>query len=259
MRTILRAMILATVLGGCWIVTDVARAQVVERDRERTVTTPVAPGPTQKMALSLDKSTIISLPRDARDVLVTNPLIADVVVKTRQRVYLMGKGVGQTDVYFFDGRGEQILRLDLSVSLDLTALRGILTDIMPNEGIEVRATGKTIVLTGKASSPVAAENARRLARRFVADDDSVINMVEIVNGEQVLLQVHISEMQRTVVKQLGINTTFGNSHSTFTVVPRRGTQTDTFSTVFFNFASILGLNGTFGSLILAYPVYTHTH
>jgi pilus assembly protein CpaC len=204
-------------------------------------------GPSQTVVLPLDKSRIISLPRDARDVLVTNPAIADVVVKTRQRVYLMGKGVGQTDVYFFDNRGEQILRLDLSVSLDLTALKATLGVVLPNDGIEVSASGNSILLTGKASSAGAAENARRLARQFVKNDADVINMVEIVGEEQVLLQVHISEMQRTIVKQLGINTTFGNSHSTFTVIPRRGTQTDTFSTLFFDFASIFGLRGTFTS------------
>ncbi len=244
-----RALILATVLGGSWLVMDVARAQTIERDLGGIVTAPGLAGPSRAMDLPLDKSTIISLPRETRDVLVTNPAIADVVVKTRRRVYLMGKGVGQTDVYFFDGRGEQILRLDLRVSLDLTALRAALADVLPNEAIKARSNGKMIILTGKASSAAAAENARRMARRFAAADADVINMVEIVGGEQVLLQVHISEMQRTIVKQLGINTTFGNSHSTFTVIPRRGTQTDTFSSVFFDFASIFGLRGTFSSLI----------
>ena len=240
---------MAVLLGGSWLVIDAAQAQVVERDLGRIVTAPLPSGPSQTIILPLDKSKIISLPREARDVLVTNPAVADVVVKTRQRVYLMGKGVGQTDVYFFDGRGEQILRLDLSVSLDLTALKATLLQLLPDEGIEARSTGKTIMLTGKAGSAAAAENARRLARRFVKEDADVINMVEIARDEQVLLQVHISEMQRTVVKQLGINTTFGNSHSTFTVVPQRGTQTDTFSSLFFNFASIFGLRGTFSSLI----------
>ncbi len=137
-----RALILAAVLGGSWLVMDVVRAQTVERDLGGIVTAPGLAGPSRAMDLPLDKSAIISLPRETRDVLVTNPAIADVVVKTLRRVYLMGKGVGQTDVYFFDGRGEQILRIDLRVSLDLTALRAALADVMPNEGIKARSNGK---------------------------------------------------------------------------------------------------------------------
>ena len=69
--------------------------------------------------LPLNKSLILDLPSDARDVLVSNPGIADVVVRTSRRIYLTGVAVGQTNLFVFDGDSG----------------RDIITDIMDNDSI----------------------------------------------------------------------------------------------------------------------------
>ncbi len=75
------------------------------------------------LTLPLNKARVFELPRDARDVLVSNPEIADVVIKTPRTVYVLGVSVGDTNVFFFDAEGKVILRLEIRVELDLSGLR----------------------------------------------------------------------------------------------------------------------------------------
>jgi Flp pilus assembly secretin CpaC len=70
------------------------------------------------VALGVDKAIVIDLAGDIKDVLVANPAIANAVVRNKHRAYIIGKGGGQTNVYFFDADGRQIGSLDVSVSTD---------------------------------------------------------------------------------------------------------------------------------------------
>jgi len=159
------------------------------------------------LTLPLNKARIFRLPRDARDVLVSDPKIADVVIKTPRMLYVLGRDVGDTNVFVFDAKGEQIGRLELRVELDVSALRQALAKIMPDESIEVTAVNRDIVLSGTVRSAQSAENARLLARRFVAGDVNTVNLLQIGGEQQVLLKVRVSEMQRNVVKDFGFRTT----------------------------------------------------
>ena len=161
------------------------------------------------ITLSLNKARIIQLPRPARSVLVSNPLIADVIIRTPQQLYVLGQQIGDTNVFILDDDGRQILQLEIRVELDLTGLRKAIASIMPGERVEVTAVNANIVLTGTVRSSQAAEDARRLARRFVDDDDNVINMLRIAAEHQVMLRVRIAEMNRSVGKELGFNTQIG--------------------------------------------------
>ena len=161
------------------------------------------------ITLSLNKARIIQLPRPARSVLVSNPLIADVIIRTPQQLYVLGQQIGDTNVFILDDDGRQILQLEVRVELDLTGLRKAFTSIMPGERVEVTAVNANVVLTGTVRSSQAAENARLLARRFVDDDESIINMLRIAADHQVMLRVRIAEMDRSVGKELGFTTQIG--------------------------------------------------
>ena len=165
----------------------------------------------EAITLSLNKAIIIELPRRARSVLVSNPLIADVIIRTPQQLYVLGQQLGDTNVFVLDDDGRQILQLEIRVELDLTGLRKAFAAIMPDERVELTAVNSNIVLTGTVRSSQAAEDARRLARRYVDDDDKIINMLRIGAGQQVLIRVRVAEMTREVVKELGFNTTIALS------------------------------------------------
>ncbi|MFQ5784600.1 MAG: type II and III secretion system protein family protein [Alphaproteobacteria bacterium] len=190
--------------------------------------------------LPLNKSRIFRLSTDVRDVLVSNPDIADVVVKTPRIVYVLGQQVGDTNVFLFDETGHEIKRLEIRVDLDLTALRNALDELLPNESVKVSSVNQNVILSGRVRSAQAAEDARLIARRFVTQDTDLLNMIRIDSEQQVLLRVRVAEMQRTVVKELGFNLRLqggGPTNNTFDFNFGRGPGANAFGSINFDIAS----------------------
>lgn len=159
----------------------------------------------QTLALAKGKSAIIDLPADARDILMSNPKVADAVLRTPRRIYLLGLETGQSDAVFFDASGRRILSLDIRVGVDSVALQDMFARLIPGSRIQVEAMNGMIVLAGEAPNALAADQAVRLANNYVADPKMVVNMMGIAGKQQVMLKVRIVEMQRTVIKQLGFD------------------------------------------------------
>ncbi|HXI88225.1 MAG TPA: type II and III secretion system protein family protein [Parvularculaceae bacterium] len=158
------------------------------------------------IVLPLNKAAIVELPVAASDVLVSQPSVVDAVVKSPHRVYLLGQKVGQTNAFFFDADNHQILDLEIVVEQDVRALTDLFARLMPDSRITAEAVNDNIILKGIAKSSVDAANAADIAGRFVGDATKVLTMVTIRQPEQVMLKVRIVEMQRQLIKQLGITT-----------------------------------------------------
>jgi pilus assembly protein CpaC len=155
--------------------------------------------------LAYGKSAVVELPVDARDVLVTNPAVADAVLRTRRRISILGVSPGETDAVFFDDSGKRILSLDIHVSKDSSGLADALARVLPGSKVRVESVNDSLVLAGEVANASDAEKAQRLAERFVAKPEQVVNLLSITGREQVMLKVRIVEMQRTIIKQLGFN------------------------------------------------------
>lgn len=160
----------------------------------------------KSIVLPLNKAAIVELPRAAADVLVSQPSVVDAVVRSPRRVYLLGLATGQTNAFFFDERGRQILNLEIQVERDVDALGELFERVMPDARIKIEAINDNIVLRGVVQSASEAANASDLAGRFVGNPDNVINMISVRDPEQVMLKVRIVEMQRQMLKQLGVST-----------------------------------------------------
>ncbi len=160
------------------------------------------------ISMPLNKGELFALPADVRDVLVANPDIADVVIKTPRLAYVFTREVGDTNIFFLNAEGEPLLRLELHVEPDLSVLRNTLARIFPEENIIITAASEQIIITGTVKTATIAEDVRQIARRFVEEDEEIVNMLQIKSVQQVLLRVRISEMQRSVVKELGFNSNF---------------------------------------------------
>jgi pilus assembly protein CpaC len=155
--------------------------------------------------LGIGKSVVIDLPRDIKDVLVADPTIANAVVRSSRRAYIIGVKVGQTNVYFFDANGVQISGLDIAVTRDLNGLRATLKQALPNTDIHVEGLGEGLVLSGNVATPLESQTALDIATRLVGDDKKVVNSIVVQGRDQVMLKVTVAEVQRDVVKQLGID------------------------------------------------------
>jgi pilus assembly protein CpaC len=169
------------------------------------------------VALGSGKSIVVDLPRDARDVLVSNPKIANAVIRSSRRAYLIGGDIGQTNIYFFDGEGRQIAGFDIAVTRDLNGVRSTLKQMLPRADVRIEGVGDGVVLTGTVTSPVDSQRATDLAVRLVGDPTKVVNSLIIAGRDQVMLKVTVAEIQRNVIKQLGIN--LNGSIGYATIVP----------------------------------------
>jgi pilus assembly protein CpaC len=167
------------------------------------------------VALGVGKSIVVDLSRDARDVLVSNPKIANAVIRSSRRAYLIGVDIGQTNIYFFDGEGRQIAGFDIAVTRDLNGVRAALKHMFRTADIRVEGVGDGVVLTGSVSSAVESQRAFDLAARLVGDSTKVVNSLIIAGREQVMLKVTVAEVQRNVIKQLGINMNGSIGYGTF--------------------------------------------
>jgi pilus assembly protein CpaC len=159
----------------------------------------------QRLTLSLDKAAVVQLDADARDVLVSNPDLVDAVVRTPRRIFLLATKVGQTNAFFFDAQGKQILALDIRVEKDVVDLGSLMKASLPNSAIQVQAMNDNVVLTGSVASALESTRAADLAARFTGDPKKVVNMLGIAGGQQVMLKVRIAEMDRNIAKQFGVN------------------------------------------------------
>jgi pilus assembly protein CpaC len=157
------------------------------------------------VALGIGKSVVIDLPRDAKDVLVANPAIANAVVRSTRRAYLIGVAVGQTNVFFFDGEGRQIAGFDIAVTRDLNGMRAALRQMLPGSDIRVEGIGDGVVLSGSAANPAESHQAFEVAAKLAGGIDKVVNSISVRGRDQVMLKVTVAEVQRDVIKQLGIN------------------------------------------------------
>ncbi len=169
------------------------------------------------LPLGVGKSVVIDLPRDVKDVLVADPKIANAVVRSAQRAYIIGATVGQTNIIFFDSAGQQIAAYDIAVTRDLNGIRAALKQTLPTADIRVEGLGDGIILIGSASSQVEAQQAADLAARLAGGMDKVVNNISVRGRDQVMLKVTVAEVQRNIVKQLGVDISGQLSYGTSVV------------------------------------------
>src|SRR3954467_9324875 len=207
-RRLTRAALSAAVLGACLGTALTARAsepagyvaapggsiQVVGSDSS-----------SRFVQLGIGKSVVIDLPRDVKDVLVAEPKYANAVIRSTRRAYLIGVAVGQTNIFFFDAEGKQIAGFDIAVTRDLNGVRAALKQSLPEADVRIEGVGDGVMLTGSASSPAESQQAFDLASRLVGDGAKVVNGISVRGRDQVMLKVTVAEVQRDVIKQLGID------------------------------------------------------
>ena len=197
---------------------------------------------TTNVSLGSGKSLLVQFPFELRDVLVSDPEKLDAVVQSSNRVFLIAKKVGQTNAFFFDTNGRQVLTLEVSVGADLSALDDLIKRFVPGSSVKSEMAGNAIVLTGVVRTPVDAARSGDLAFQFAQANrnaisssfsstkgggdaetttqsqsgqgqqatsskksDLVINLLAIEGEEQVMLKVTVAEVQRSILKQFGIN------------------------------------------------------
>lgn len=177
----------------------------------------------QAVTLGIGKSFVVDLPRDIKDVLVADPKIANAVIRSAQRAYIIGAAVGQTNIFFFDAAGQQIAAYDIAVTRDLNGIRTALRQTLPGNDINIEGIGEGVVLSGTANNPADAQRAFDLASRLVGAPEKVVNNIIVRGRDQVMLKVTVAEVRRDLIKQMGIDLNGSLNYGTASVNFNNGT------------------------------------
>lgn len=202
----------AIVAAALFISPAVFAAEAIEKTEK------VLPANTGSIYVPQNRSELVILPQDVAQVLIANPEIADVHIIGSKRVAFLGKNMGRTNAKLFDKSNNVIRQFDILVGYDLPAIRQALHTFLPNERIKVELVNTNIALTGEVTDAAAARKAVEIANQFTtpsgapaalatADTSTILNLLKVSSGQQVMLRVRVGEIQRSALKNLGTSLT----------------------------------------------------
>jgi pilus assembly protein CpaC len=158
----------------------------------------------QKLNLIVGKSVIIESAGHVKRVSLASPDVADAVVLTTHQIYLTGKQTGVTNLTLWENSKVSAI-YDIEVLPDISRLKKNFHELFPGEEIKVTATHDNITLSGTVSNAGNIPQILALAAPYVEKPEYVINLLEVGGVQQVMLEVRVAEMSRSVTKRLGFN------------------------------------------------------
>jgi pilus assembly protein CpaC len=180
----------------------------------------VIPTSGEPLIIQLDQGTLVRLDQTPKAVVIANPAIADISIRSPKLMYVFGLKVGDTTMYAVDAHENVLFNVVLRVVQNLTRVRETLAQVVPGGQIEVESLDNGILLSGAVATPAEAEDARRVVSEFSGKGVDIINHLQVTAPNQVNLRVKVAEVDRSVVRSLGIdwNTAFNVGGFAFSAI-----------------------------------------
>lgn len=161
--------------------------------------------PSETLNLSAGTGTLVRLPAPMSDVFVANDAVADVQVRSNRQLYIFGKGRGETTVYATGANGKVVYAANVRVGNNLGSVDEMLRLAMPEASVRATPMNNLVLLTGTVASPTDVEEAQRLVQAYVGEGTQVVSRLRSATPLQVNLKVRIAEVNRSLLKQVGVN------------------------------------------------------
>lgn len=162
------------------------------------------------IVLTRGMADIVDLPGDVADLMVANPSVVDVQVLQSNRLYLVGVNYGTTNVIAVNDKGDVVSRLTVHVKIDDVAIQNAIDGLFPDEDVDVSAVADQIIVKGHVGTPETAQSIASLVAQYAGGsgvgEDQIFNMMTVSGEQQVMLRVKVVEAARSVLKELGIET-----------------------------------------------------
>ncbi len=170
----------------------------------------------QKLSLTVGKSVVISSPESVKRVSLGSQEVADALVLTPRQISVIGKATGVTNLILWGTDDKISSVLDIQVSPDVVRLGEMIQKILPEEkNLRIDATHDSLTLSGTVSSTASLSQALALAEVHLPKDGKILNLVEVAGVHQVMLEVRIAEVSRTLSRRLGFNFSYMSSSGKF--------------------------------------------
>ncbi|HEX6376338.1 MAG TPA: pilus assembly protein N-terminal domain-containing protein [Allosphingosinicella sp.] len=161
--------------------------------------------PTNDVTLSVGTGRMVRLDTAMTDLFVANEGIADVQVRSANQIYIFGKAPGETTVFATDRAGRTIYSANVRVGTNIGSLDELLRLAMPDAQIQARPINGMVLLTGTVAAPADVEEANRLVQAYVGEGTQVLSRLKTATPLQVMLQVKIAEVSRSLIRDIGVN------------------------------------------------------
>ena len=155
--------------------------------------------------LSVGGSRVVNLSAKMSDVVIADPDIVDVHVRSQNQLYLIAKKPGETTVFATATNGKVLFSGTVRVGNNLTSIDDMLRLAMPEANIAVNKMNGMVLLTGTIKAPEDAAEAERLTQAFVGKDVTVVSRLRMATPLQVMLQVKIAEVSKDLGHKIGTN------------------------------------------------------
>lgn len=187
---------------------------------------PVAARPSETLNLSQGTGTMVRLSAPMSDVFVANDKVADVQVRSANQLYIFGKAGGETTVYATAANGRVVYAANVRVGSNTGSLDEMLRMAMPDASLQATPMNNLVLLTGTVANPEDIEEAQRLVQAYVGTGAQVVSRVRSATPLQVALKVKIAEVNRSVVKEIGLNLLSSDSTGGFNFGIAQGSLID---------------------------------
>ncbi len=158
----------------------------------------------QTLRVTVGESKIVETGTPFKRASVANPEIAGQIVLSPKQVYLAAKNVGTTTLTLWGKDGKVANVFNVQISPDITRLKEQIHMLLPNEdNVKVMSSHDHITLAGSVSEMAALNKVLRLAEPYAPE--KVVNMIQVGGVKQVMMEVKVAEMQRDILKRLGVN------------------------------------------------------
>ena len=167
--------------------------------------TSTAQAPSTTLNLSKGRGRLVNLSAPMSDLFVADDKVADVQVRSPSQLYIFGKDNGETTIYATAKGGAVVYSTNVRVGTNVETVDQMLGLAMPDAHITVTPMNGLILLTGTVANPDDAAEAERLVTAFVGKDTQVVSRMRTATPLQVNLQVRVAEVNRDLVKEIGVN------------------------------------------------------
>ena len=163
------------------------------------------------------ESTIINTEANVSRISLASDSVAAIVVISPRQIYLTGTAIGSTTLTLWSGKEVSDI-YDVVVDPDTSRLKRMIHELMPEEkNVKVLTSGDTITLSGYVSNTANLSSVLALAE--AAAPEKVVNLLTVDGIQQVMLEVRVAEMSRSVTKRLGVNfAAIGSNFSIYSII-----------------------------------------
>ncbi|HVF83476.1 MAG TPA: type II and III secretion system protein family protein [Sphingomicrobium sp.] len=161
--------------------------------------------PSETLNLSQGTGTLVRLSTPMSDLFIANDSVADVQVRSANQLYIFGKGRGETTIYATNKAGRVVYSANVRVGTNVGSVEEMLRMAMPEAQVQATPMNNLVLLTGTVASPEDAAEAARLTQAYIGEGTQVVSRLRSATPLQVMLKVRFAEINRTALKNVGIN------------------------------------------------------